>query len=66
MDSLTLTSYLKLLACDRVGVLSARKLLDLSKDVDSVFNVGNKQFFEDFNIPKSIQNALFQFVRVRQ
>lgn len=61
MDSLTLTSYLKLLACDGVGVLSARKLLDLSKDVNSLFNVGNKQFFEDFNIPKSIQNALLQF-----
>ena len=61
MDPLTLTSYLKLLACDGVGVLSARKLLDLSKNVNSLFDADNKQFFTDFNIPKSIQNALLKF-----
>jgi len=61
MDQLTLTSYLKLLACDGVGVLSARKLLDLSKNVNSLFDPSSKQFFADFNIPKSIQNALLQF-----
>ncbi|SFN20710.1 DNA processing protein [Paenimyroides ummariense] len=61
MDQLTLTSYLKLLACDGVGVLSARKLLDLSKNVNSLFDADNKQFFTEFNIPKSIQNALLNF-----
>src|SRR5690606_10967371 len=61
MDLSTLTSYLKLLACDGIGVLSARKLLDLSKDVTTLFSADNKSFFTDFNIPKSIQNALLQF-----
>lgn len=61
MNKETLTSYLKLLACDGVGVLSARKLLDLSKNVNSLFDADNKQFFTDFNIPKSIQNALLKF-----
>lgn len=61
MNQLTLTSYLKLLACEGIGVLSARKLLDLSKNVDRLFEAGNKQFFADFNISKSIQYALLQF-----
>lgn len=61
MNIQTLTSYLKLLACDGVGVLSARKLLDLSKNVNDLFNNQNKQFFANYNIPKSIQNALLLF-----
>ncbi len=61
MNTSTLTSYLKLLACDGIGVLSARKLLDVCKDVNVIFKADNKQFFTDFNVPKSIQNSLLQF-----
>ncbi len=61
MNTQTLTSYLKLLACEGIGVLSARKLLDLSKNVEILFDTSNKQFFADFNIPKSIENTLLKF-----
>lgn len=63
MDLQTLTSYLKLLACDGLGVLSARKLLDASKDANVIFSADNKSFFADFNISKSIQNLINRFDR---
>lgn len=61
MNAQTLTSYLKLLATDGIGVLTARKFLDLLQDVDAVFKAENKPLFADFNIPLAIQNALLNF-----
>jgi len=61
MNHQTLTSYLKLLACDGIGVLNARKLLDAFKDVNAVFNLGNQKIFEDFSVSKTIQKAILNF-----
>lgn len=38
MDSEILTSYLRLLACEGIGVLNARRLLDAHGDVRSIFS----------------------------
>src|SRR5690606_37804022 len=61
MNHQTLTSYLKLLACDGIGVLNARKLLDAFTDVNAVFNLGNQKISEDFSVSKTIQKASLNF-----
>lgn len=61
MNQSTLTSYLKLLACDGIGVLTARKLLDVCKDVDILFTAASDRFFDDLNVSKAIRNTLAQF-----
>jgi len=63
MTSETLTSYLKLLACDGIGVMTARKLLEISKDVTKLFAADNLNFFREFNIAKSIQDIILKFDR---
>ncbi|WKW45927.1 DNA-processing protein DprA [Myroides sp. JBRI-B21084] len=57
----TLTAYLKLLACDGVGVLNTRKILDTFKSVEAVFDNSKQTVFADFNLPKNIENALKNF-----
>lgn len=57
----TLTAYLKLLACDGVGVLNARKILDAFNSVEAVFDNTKPTIFADFNLPKNIENALKNF-----
>ncbi|WLD23978.1 DNA-processing protein DprA [Flavobacterium dauae] len=61
MNHQTLTSYLKLLACDGIGVLNARKLLELFNDVNAVFDTGNQKIFEDFSISKAVQKTILNF-----
>ncbi|SEH61603.1 DNA processing protein [Paenimyroides aquimaris] len=61
MNHQTLTSYLKLLACDGIGVLNARKLLDVFKDVNAIFDPGNQKIFEEFSVSKTIQKAILNF-----
>lgn len=60
MDIQTLTSYLKLLACDGLGVLKARQLLELTKNVNLVFDVEFLKSSSD-DVAGSIKNALLNF-----
>lgn len=61
MNNQTLTSYLKLLACEGIGVVHARRLLDIFNNVDEIFNSDNKIKFEKFGVAKSIQDAILNF-----
>lgn len=61
MNKETLTAYLKLLACDGIGVLHARKILDAFKNVEAVFNEEQDHFFSDGKLSNTIEKALKAF-----
>lgn len=61
MDLKTLTSYLKLLACDKVGVLNARKLLEYYEDANGIFEAMEDPFLDDLQIPIGIKTAIREF-----
>lgn len=61
MKQQTLTSYLKLLACEGIGVYNARKLLDVFKDVEAVFNPDKWHLFDQFDVNASIQQIIKHF-----
>src|SRR5690606_18971637 len=61
MEQQTLTSYLKLLACEGIGVYNARKLLDVFKDVEAVFNPDKWHLFDQFDVNASIQQIIKHF-----
>lgn len=64
MDIQTLTSYLKLLACDGLGVLHARKLLDLCKNVNDVFDEDFLKTKTNEEISNFTKNIVMTFDRL--
>jgi len=64
MEIQTLTSYLKLLACDGLGVLNTRRLLDLCKNVNDVFEEDCLSKFSDEEISISTKRILLGFDRL--
>ena len=61
MKQQTLTSYLKLLACEGIGVYNAHKLLDIFKDVEAIFDPDKRDFFDQFDVNASIQKIIKHF-----
>ncbi|MBA5792041.1 DNA-protecting protein DprA [Flavobacterium sp. xlx-214] len=58
MNTQTLTSYLKILACDGLGVVNARKLLEASQDVTAIFESDFLDRFLELTIPPSIKKLI--------
>ena len=59
MNTQTLTSYLKLLALDGIGVLNARKIIEHFKSVDAVFDEHQAfGFLENPTLKKRLKSAV--------
>ena len=61
MENRTLTSYLKLIACEGLGVLKARQLLEIAHNVDLIFEADYIYSFTNEEIPLGVKNALLNF-----